>query len=110
MASVRRGLAMIAVIIATPVFAQRQPLTAAERDSLVKARWDKERELESITIIDRKLMVPMRHGVRMQADIYRPKNAAGRVPIVFVRTPYNFNYWDVRNGAPRDMGAELDAV
>ena len=52
----------------------------------------------------------MRDGVRMAADVYRPKNAAGKVPIVFVRTPYNFNYWDVRNGAPRDMTTQLEAV
>jgi putative CocE/NonD family hydrolase len=27
-----------------------------------------------------------------------------------VRTPYNFNFWDVRLGAPRDMSTELDAA
>ena len=75
----------------------------ARRDSL-------EKELESIAIIDRKVMVPMRDGARMATDIYRPKNANGKVPIVFVRTPYNFNFWDVRNGAPADMTAQLDAV
>ena len=32
-----------------------------------------EKELESIAIIERKVMVPMRDGKRMQADIYRPK-------------------------------------
>ena len=75
----------------------------ARRDSL-------EKELESIAVIDRKVMVPMRDGARMATDIYRPKNASGKVPIVFVRTPYNFNFWDVRNGAPADMTAQLDAV
>ena len=75
----------------------------ARRDSL-------EKELESIAVIDRKVMVPMRDGVRMATDIYRPKNSSGKVPIVFVRTPYNFNFWDVRNGAPADMTAQLDAV
>src|SRR5690348_16840742 len=78
--------------------------------ALIRQRWDREHELESIAVIDRKVMVPMRDGVRMATDVYRPKNAAGTVPIVFVRTPYNFNYWDVRNGVPRDMSAELDAV
>ena len=82
-----------------------------QRDTqLVRQRWEKETALESIAVIDRKVMVPMRDGLRMAADVYRPKNVAGPVPIVFVRTPYNFNYWDVRNGAPRDMSAELDAV
>jgi putative CocE/NonD family hydrolase len=75
----------------------------AQRDSL-------EKELESIAVIDRKVMVPMRDGARMATDVYRPKNASGKVPIVFVRTPYNFNFWDVRNGAPADMTAQLEAV
>lgn len=69
-----------------------------------------ETELESVAIIDRKVMVPMSDGKRMQADIYRPKDESKKYPIIFVRTPYNFNYWDVRLGAPRDMSAALDAV
>jgi putative CocE/NonD family hydrolase len=48
--------------------------------------------------------------VRLATDIYRPKNASGRVPIVFSRTPYNFNFWDVRNGVPSDMTTPLAAV
>jgi len=69
-----------------------------------------EKALESIAIIERKLMVPMRDGKRMAADVYRPNDASRKYPTIFVRTPYNFNYWDVRNGAPRDMAAELEAV
>jgi hypothetical protein len=46
----------------------------------------------------------------MQADIYRPKDESKKYPVIFVRTPYNFNYWDVELGAPRDMSAALDAV
>ena len=55
-------------------------------------------------------MVPMRDGKRMATDVYRPKDTSKKYPIIFVRTPYNFNYWDVRNGAPRNMDAELKAV
>ena len=55
-------------------------------------------------------MVPMRDGKRMATDVYRPKDTSKKYPIIFVRTPYNFNFWDVRNGAPRDMSAELAAV
>jgi len=69
-----------------------------------------EKELESIAIIERKVMVPMRDGKRMQADIYRPKDESKKYPIIFERTPYNFNYWDVELGAPRDMTTELEAV
>jgi predicted acyl esterase len=48
-------------------------------------------------------MVPMRDGRRMATDVYRPKDASKKYPAIFVRTPYNFNFWDVRIGAPRDM-------
>jgi len=82
---------------------QRDTVLAARRDSL-------ERELEKVAVIDRKLMVPMRDGAKMQFDVYRPKNASGPVPAIFVRTPYNMNYWDVNLGAPADMTAQLDAV
>jgi putative CocE/NonD family hydrolase len=69
-----------------------------------------EKELEAIAIIERKVMVPMRDGKRMQADIYRPKDETKKYPIIFVRTPYNFNYWDIELGAPRDMSNQLNAV
>ncbi len=60
-----------------------------------------ENELQSIAVVDRKVMMPMPDGVRLATDIYRPKNAAGKVPAIWVRTPYNFNFWDVQNGVPR---------
>ena len=78
--------------------------------ALIEKREAIEKQLEAIAIIDRKVMVPMRDGKRMAADIYRPKDTSKKYPIIFVRTPYNFNFWDVRTGALRDMTAELDAV
>lgn len=86
--------------------AQARPQDAAT----VARRNATEKELESVAIIERKVMVPMRDGKRMQADIYRPKDDSKKYPIIFVRTPYNFNYWDVELGAPRDMSTELEAV
>src|SRR5258706_10657215 len=77
---------------------------------LIARRHSIEKELQSIAIVERKLMVPMRDGKRMAADVYRPKDASKKYPSIFVRTPYNFNFWDVRNGAPRDLTNELDAV
>jgi uncharacterized protein len=77
---------------------------------LVATRNAREKELESIAIIERKVMVPMRDGKRMAADVYRPKDTSKKYPIIFVRTPYNFNFWDVRLGAPADMSAEVDAI
>ena len=55
-------------------------------------------------------MLPMPDGVRLATDIYRPKNAQGAVPTIWVRTPYNFNFWDIQNGVPADMSAQLTAV
>src|ERR1700677_412492 len=69
-----------------------------------------ESELESVAIIERKVMVPMRDGKRLQADIYRPRDESKKYPIIFVLTPYNFNYWDVQLDAPRDMSRVLVAV
>jgi hypothetical protein len=85
---------------------QRGTLTPAESAQRVEA----ERELQALAVVDRKVMMPMRDGVRLATDIYRPKNAGARVPTVFVRTPYNFNFWDVHNGVPADMTAALTAV
>jgi len=81
----------------------RDTVLVARRDSLEKA-------LESIAVIDRKHIVAMRDGTRIPFDVYRPKNATGKVPAIFVRTPYNMNYWDVALGAPADMTQQLDAV
>ncbi|MBS1790980.1 MAG: CocE/NonD family hydrolase, partial [Acidobacteria bacterium] len=77
---------------------------------LVEQRNALEKELHEIAIVERKVMVPMRDGKRMAADIYRPKDTSKKYPTVFVRTPYNFNYWDVRNGVVRDMSSVIDAV
>jgi len=48
--------------------------------------------LKKIAVVDLKVMMPMRDGVRLATDIYRPKTNE-KVPIIFVRTPYNFNHW-----------------
>src|SRR5262249_49774223 len=101
------GATLVALCSATAlVRAQQQgTLTAAEKQH----RWDVENELQSIAVVDRKVMMPMPDGVRLATDIYRPKNTAGKVPTIWVRTPYNFNFWDVHNGVPADMTAPLTA-
>jgi len=57
--------------------------------------------LEEIAIIDQKVMMPMRDGIRLATDIYRPKTDK-KVPIIFSRTPYNFNSYG--NGEERTRG------
>jgi putative CocE/NonD family hydrolase len=103
-----RAVLLNIIIAGMGVSAQGQ---ARSQDAATIARRNAtEKELESMAIIERKVMVPMRDGKRMQADIYRPKDESKKYPIIFVRTPYNFNYWDVELGAPRDMTTVLDAV
>ena len=79
-------------------------------DSVKAHRWAVENELQLLAAVDRKVMITMRDGIRIPADIYHPKNPAARYPTIWVRTPYNFNFWDVQNGVPRDMTAALTAV
>ena len=79
-------------------------------DSVKARRWAIENELQSLAVVDRKVMITMRDGIRIPADIYRPKDASKKYPAIWVRTPYNFNFWDVANGVPRDMTAALNAV
>lgn len=49
-------------------------------------------DLKEIAVVDQRVMMPMRDGVRLCTDIYRPKGN-GKYPIIFSRTPYNFNSW-----------------
>ena len=96
---------LIAIVVATAlVRAQQGTLSAADK----QRRLDMENELQSIAVVERKVMMPMPDGVRLATDIYRPKNAGAKVPVIWVRTPYNFNFWDVHNGVPADMTAALD--
>ena len=97
----------VGALIVTTVVVQGRPQSDQQ---LVDKRNKIEKELQSLAIVERKLMIPMRDGKRMATDVYRPKDTSKKYPTIFVRTPYNFNFWDVRNGAPRDMSAELEAV
>jgi len=62
-------------------------LSSSQQDMISK--------LNEIAIVDQKVMVPMRDGTGLATDIYRPKVNV-KVPVIFSRTPYNFNTW--RNG------------
>jgi hypothetical protein len=87
------------LLLTALLLAQQAPATAVQL-----------RSLEEVAVIQRKVMVPMRDGVRLATDVYYPKAGSGKYPVIFVRTPYNFNWWDVRNGQPRDVSAILTAV
>lgn len=66
-------------------------------------------QLEAVAIIDQKVMVPMRDGIRLATDIYRPKGDA-KVPIIFSRTPYNFNSWGDGEERTRTARKALEVV
>ena len=106
---IRRLLScLVAACAALPAVADRS--LAQANAELAAQRHRQLAELDSIAIVERKVMIPMRDGIRLQADVYRPRGASGNVPVILSRTPYNFNWWDVRNGVPRDPSAALDAV
>ncbi|MFI5453919.1 MAG: CocE/NonD family hydrolase [Isosphaerales bacterium] len=51
------------------------------------------RPAEFGVVVEKDLMIPMRDGIRLAADVYRPARdgepAAGRFPTLLTRTPYN---------------------
>ena len=60
-------------------------VSAQQQDAILES-------LKEIAVINQKVMVPMRDGVRLATDIYRPKKDEP-VPVILSRTPYNFNPW-----------------
>ncbi|NJN43060.1 MAG: CocE/NonD family hydrolase [Flammeovirgaceae bacterium] len=66
-------------------------------------------KLEAIAIIDQKVMMPMRDGVRLATDIFRPKSDQ-KVPIIFSKTPYNFNSWGDGEFRARTYETAYEAV
>jgi len=66
-------------------------------------------KLNEVAIIDQKVMMPMRDGTRLATDIYRPKTT-DKVPIIFSRTPYNFNPYKDGALVTRSLQSAYDAV
>ena len=66
-------------------------------------------KLHEIAIVDQKVMMPMRDGIRLATDIYRPKTDE-KVPIIFSRTPYNFNSWGDGEQRTRTAQRAYEAV
>lgn len=66
-------------------------------------------ELKEIAIVDQKVMMPMRDGIRLSTDIFRPKTNE-KVPVIFSRTPYNFNSWGNGEMNTRTYRTALEAV
>src|SRR5205807_53785 len=75
---------LAAAIISAPG-ALAQPVGPPTQQQIA-ARNATEKQLESLAVIERKVMAPMRDGKRMAADIYRPKDSSRKYPAIFVRT------------------------
>jgi putative CocE/NonD family hydrolase len=75
----------------------------------ITAQNDIKEKLSEIAIIDQKVMMPMRDGIRLATDIYRPKTDKP-VPIIFSKTPYNFNTWGDGKMKTRTMERAYQAV
>jgi putative CocE/NonD family hydrolase len=76
---------------------------------VVQSQNDILEQLNEIAIVDQKVMMPMRDGIRLATDIYRPK-ADGQYPIIFSRTPYNFNTWVDGKQRLREAQRALDYI
>ena len=77
--------------------------------TLLYAQDDVLAQLQEIALIEQKVMMPMRDGIRLATDIYRPKTAEP-VPIIFSKTPYNFNSWVDDELRTRTYRSALEAV
>ncbi len=66
-------------------------------------------QLKKVAVVDQKVMMPMRDGIRLSTDIYRPKGN-GKHPIIFSRTPYNFNSYRDGELVTRTLQTALDMV
>ncbi|MFN3761237.1 MAG: CocE/NonD family hydrolase [Algoriphagus aquaeductus] len=95
MRSIFKILSFLLFLGMTPkVFAQEKPILV---------------QLDEIAIIDQKVMMPMRDGTRLATDIYRPKGDQ-KVPVVFSRTPYNFNTYGNGEMNTRTLQSALEWV
>jgi len=66
-------------------------------------------KLEEIAIVDQKVMMPMHDGIRLATDIFRPVTDEP-VPVIFVKTPYNFNSWGNGEMRTRTYQSAYEAV
>jgi putative CocE/NonD family hydrolase len=83
----RRRIAWIVIVSATCWNG------VAGRDTRAQGPETSKRPAEFDVMVERDVKIPMRDGVRLAADLYRParggKPAEGRFPALLTRTPYN---------------------
>jgi len=96
--SVLRRQPLLALVALTSLLAVAcvSPISSPDRPTVVNedevSRQDRLRsDLAEAADLDEMVMVPMRDGIRLATDVYRPQGAEGPLPTIFWRTPYNFN-------------------
>lgn len=94
-------LLSVTLLLVCSIVSLAQTATSSAVDAL--------QQLQQIAIIEPKVMMPMRDGVRLATDIYRPKTDKP-VPIIFSKTPYNFNNWGDGEQRANNYQAALDAI
>lgn len=93
------ALALAAVsLLATSVAAPAQDYSKYSDEAL-------RTELRRVADTQMNVLVPMRDGVGLATNIYRPKNAKGPLPTILWKTPYN----ELQN-SPATIRRALDAV
>ena len=75
------GILAAILLASTAVTAQTHQMTDEERRA----------HLAEISEVEEMIMVEMRDGVRVATDVYLPEGRDGPVPVIFWRTPYDFN-------------------
>jgi uncharacterized protein len=68
---------------------------------LLSARGQVSPSARTATLIERDVEVPMRDGVILRADIYRPSGVTEPLPVLLERTPYDKGYY-LTSGMPLD--------
>jgi putative CocE/NonD family hydrolase len=99
--NVKNAIKSVAILLAA-VFCGAGIFLAPAQDDILES-------LKSIAIIEQKVMVPMRDGIRLATDIYRPKTDRP-VPVILSRSPYNFNSWGDGELKTRTYSRAYDVV
>ena len=108
------GLGALAIAaIGLPALSQTGPalplVSSSDGTPTDYSKWSQtalEAELSKRATVERKVLMPMRDGVSLSTDIYRPKDDTAAVPTIFIRTPYNMQ--SLQGGSLRQVVEGID--
>lgn len=85
-----RVLSRLALSLAIASVATPAPIARAQQPAQPAAGAPYPRPKGAYEVdVERNVMIPMRDGVRLATDIYRPKGVTGALPTILIRLPYN---------------------